>query len=131
MDNILLAAIAIFILLLFYIINLFCVDHFEPINSLQIKYNADKIIHPNKFKNINKSESKINSPLSELNKHPLEWNNQMYSMNTYPFVGQIQKCKVNSDCSQITSKCDIFDRKNGIGHCIIRNPDKTVFDIQY
>jgi len=131
MDNISIATIAIFILLLFYIINLFCVDHFKPINSLQIKYNSDKIINPKQLKQNKKSESEIKSEITELNKHPLQWNNQMYSMNKYPFVGQIQNCKTDSDCSQITSKCNIYDRKNGIGHCIIKNPDKTVFDINY
>lgn len=131
MDHLTTAIIAIFCLLLFYIINLFCVDHFKPINSLQIKYNSEKIINPNQLKQKNDSEAEIKAEIAELNKHPLQWNYQMYSMNTYPFVGQKQTCNQDSDCSQITSECNIFDRTNGIGACTIRNPDKTVFDIKY
>jgi hypothetical protein len=131
MNNILLASITIFILLLVYVINLFFVDHFKPINSLQIKYNTDKVIKPNQLKVPNKSESQIKTEIAKLNKHPLQWNNQMYSMNKYPFVGQKQKCNRDSDCSQITAKCNIFDRNNGVGACTIRNPNETVFNIKF
>ena len=128
MNNTTFAIITIFILLLIYIINLFCVDHFKPINSLKIKYNNDKILIPNQFKQSNYSESE---PIAEINKHPLQWNNQLYSMHTYPFIGTKQKCKVNSDCSQITSECKILDNKKNEGICILKNPTKTVFDIKF
>lgn len=128
MNNTTIAIITILILLLIYIINLFCVDHFKPINSLQIKYNNDKIIIPNQLKKENNTNSKL---ISEINKHPLQWNNQMYSMYTYPFVGSEQTCKVDSDCSQITSECKILDEKKNKGVCVLKNPNKTVFDIKF
>ena len=58
----------------------------------------------------------------------------MYSMPVYPYVGPKTSCETNSDC-HITAECnhdvDIFKRKEGIGVCTIRVPDKTVFDIKF
>ena len=132
MDILIIFSLTILVLVFCYTINLFCVDHMTPINSLQIKYNADKIRVPNQLngKNWDKptEQDKINA---EIKSQPLEFNNQIYSFSRYPYVGEKQYCQGDSDCSQITAKCDPFDRKLGIGVCTIRDPDSTVFDIKF
>ena len=73
---------------------------------------------------------------SELDSQPLSFQNQMFSFDKYPFIGQKQLCLNDSDCSQITSTCikninNNEGRNNGVGICSLRTNDKTVFDISY
>ena len=114
-------------LILFFV---FRKDHFSNINGLKIKYNSDNIIKPNELDNpSNNCETNINNKLqeainSELSSQPLSWDNQMYSFDKYPFVGQKQSCNTNNDCSQISSKCQN-------GECILKNNNTTVFNVKY
>ena len=132
MDILIILGLSILALIFLYTINLFFIDHLTPINSLQIKYNADKIRVPNQLNgknwDVQTEQDKINA---EIKNQPLEFNNQIYSFSRYPFVGEKQYCKNDSDCSQITAKCDPFDRDLGVGVCTIRQPDSTVFDIKF
>ena len=132
MNWIIILLIILFILITIYIVNLFLIDHMTPINSLKIKYNNPNIIVPNQLngKNWDKktNQDKINA---ELKNQPLEFNNQIYSFSKYPFVGEKQYCLNDSDCSQITAHCDPFNRDLGIGVCTVKQPNKTVFDINF
>ena len=126
------------ILLIVSIVLLLCIlcsrDHFKPINSLNIKYNADNIIKPNRLVKPTSNELSIKEQISaELKNTPLMFENQLYSMAVYPNVGEKELCLDNSDCSMLTAKCnhDIFDRNLGIGMCTLAVPDKTVFNIKY
>ena len=123
------------ILSILIICSIFSIDHFKPINSLNIKYNTNNIKIPNQLEKPSKKELSIKEKIiSELNSSPLGWQNQMYSMPVYPYVGSKTPCTNDSDCS-LTAECnhyrDIFNRNLGIGVCTVRNNNKTVFDIDY
>lgn len=127
--------ILLLILIIFVILTLISIDHFRPINSLKIKYNANNVIVPDKLVNKTKKptlsiKEKI---IAELKSSPLSFENQLYSMDVYPHVGEKQTCLNDNDCSTLTSRCnkDVFDRNSGIGMCTVKTPDKTVFDIEY
>lgn len=126
--------ILLIILFIFIICSLFSLDHFKPINSLNIKYNAKNIRIPDQLIKPSKEKLSIKQKINaELNSHPLTFKDQMYSTSVYyPFVGEKKLCKNNSDC-HITAECNhnVFDRNSGIGICTIKVPDKTVFDIKY
>jgi len=131
-----LCLIFITVLIVLSICFLFNIDHFQPINSLNIRYNSKNIRVPNKLKKSPpKTLSNIQKINSELSSHPLTFTDQIYSMNKYPFVGPKQLCREKGDCETITSECtqlnDPFSRENGIGMCTIAVPHKTVFDIKY
>ena len=128
--------ILIIVLSIFLISSLLSLDHFKPINSLKIKYNSKNVIVPKKLKSHNKNElSLIDKVNSELSNHPLTYNEQIYSIKKYPFVGAEKLCKENNDCETINSICEInddpFSRKSGIGTCVISTPNKSIFDIKY
>lgn len=112
---------------------LFSIDHFKPINSLNIKYNSKDIIIPDKYTSLKNNKKSIKEKIiSKLNSQPLHWENQLYTMPVYPNIGNKTYCNDNLDCN-IVSKCtkDIFNRNNGIGVCTLKYPDKTVFDIKF
>ena len=128
--------ILVIIVSIFIICSLLSLDHFKPINSLNIKYNAKNVIVPNQLKKPTKSELSIQEKINaELSSHPLQFNEQIYSMNKYPFVGPKQLCFEKGDCETIISECtklnNPFSREFGIGACTTAVPDKTVFDIKY
>lgn len=108
----------LFILLLIYICSILLVDNMTPINNLKIKYNKPDVIYPEVF------IPTLDLKTTELNKQPLYFENQLYSMDKYPYVGNKQNCMNDSDCSQITSECTH-------GTCTFKNPHKTLFDINY
>lgn len=122
--------ILILIILILLISSIFCIDHFSSINSLNIKYNSNNITTPNQLKKPKhlSLKEKINA---ELNNQPLSFQNQLYSMPVYPYVGPKQYCLNDSNCDMLTSKCNLFDRNIGIGVCTIKYPNKTAFDINY
>lgn len=114
---------------------LFSLDHFKPINSLNIKYNSKNIKIPNQLEKPTKIKLSLKEKINaELKNHPLVWENQMYSNPNYSYVGSKKPCMTNSDC-HITAECNhssnVFDRENGVGVCTIRVPDETVFNIKY
>lgn len=126
--------ILLIILMILIICSLFSMDHFKPINSLNIKYNAKDIRIPNQLKKPTKVELSLKEKINaELINQPL-FQNQIYSMSVYPFVGPKTPCKTNEHCA-ITAECnhdtDVFDREQGIGVCTVRVPDKTVFGIEF
>lgn len=126
--------ICILALLIIFVISLLTVDHFKPINSLNIKYNQKNVVIPNQLKTPTKPELTINNKInSELSSHPLTFQNQIYSMDKYPFVGSKQLCTNNdtNDCSTITSQCVPFSRDSGVGVCTSILSPKTIFDITY
>ena len=128
--------IIIVIISMFLICSLFCYDHFKPINSLNIKYNAKNVRIPKQFKKLSPKEMSLKEKInSELSSHPLTFKDQIFSFNKYPFVGAEQLCEDDNDCSTITSECtklnDPFNRKLGIGVCTVANPDKTIFNVEY
>lgn len=126
--------ILLIILTVLIIWEVFSLDHFKTINSLNIKYNSKDVRVPSMLKPPNKTDLSLKEKINaELNKHPLTWKNQMYSMSVYPYVGHITHCTSNSDCA-ITAECNynnVFDRDNGVGVCTVRVPDETVFNIKY
>jgi hypothetical protein len=127
--------VLLIILTILIICSLFSIDHFKPINSLKIKYNDKNIRIPNKLVTPKKEKLSLQEKInSELQNNPLSWNNQMYSMFVYPYIGEKKICLNNSDCP-LTAECNyntnVFHRDNGVGVCTIRIPDKTVFDIQF
>lgn len=129
MNNINIIAIIILILLIIFIINLFCIDHMTPINSLQIKYNNPSVLIPDQLEKNDRTENEnINSALKN---QPLEFNNQIFSFSKYPFVGEKQFCENDSDCSQITAKCNFIDKSSNIGVCTLKEPSNTVFNIDF
>lgn len=128
-------SILLVILSILIICSIFSIDHFKPINSLNIKYNSKNVEIPNKLKKPSKKELSIKEKIiSELHSSPLGWQNQMYSMPVYPYVGPKTPCINDSQCA-LTTECnhnsDVFNRDLGIGVCTVRNSDKTVFDIKY
>ena len=127
--------ILLIILMILIICSLFSLDHFKPINSLNIKYNAKDVRIPNQLKKPSKVELSLKEKINaELIHQPLRFTKQIYSASVYPFVGPKTPCKTDKHC-HITAECnhntDVFDRKKGIGVCTIRVPDKTVFDIEF
>ena len=140
MNIILILVIILSVLLLSCI---FCVDHFTPINHLNIKYNSNNIKVPDLLKKPSPKEKSMKDKINaELNSQPLTFENQMYSMSKYPFVGEKQLCFNNDSCSMLTAECnknnpliDEIDKRLGkktdLGICTIRTDDKTVFDIKY
>lgn len=130
-----LICVLLVILSIFIICSLFSMDHFKPINSLNIKYNAKNVRLPNELKQNKHDLSLKQKILSELKSSPLGWQNQMYSNFKYPYVGAKTPCTDNSQCN-ISSECNydddnIFNRESGIGVCTLKVPDKTVFNIKY
>jgi hypothetical protein len=128
-------SILLIILSILIICSIFSIDHFKPINSLNIKYNNKNIQIPNQLKKPSKKELSIKEKIiSELHSSPLGWQNQMYSMPVYPYIGKKTPCINDSHCA-LTAECnhnkDVFNRNLGIGACTVRNSDKTVFDIKY
>ena len=128
--------ILIIIISIFIICFLLSFDHFSPINSLNIKYNAKNIIVPDQLEKPTSEELSIKDKINaELSSHPLTFTDQFYSMNKYPFVGPKQQCTNKDNCQTVTSECtqlnDPFSRQHGIGACTAINNDKTVFDIKY
>jgi len=114
---------------------LFSVDHFKPINSLNIKYNAKNVRIPNQLGKPSKIKLSLKEKINaELKNSPLVWENQMYSIPNYSYIGPKTPCKNYSHCA-ITAECNhdsnVFDREHGIGVCTVRVPDKTVFDIKF
>ena len=123
--------ILLIILVVFIICSMFNMDHFKPINSLKIKYNAEKVERPEQYKKPTPKELSLKEKInSELSSHPLTFKNQMYSMDVYSGIGEKQLCNHDRNCSQLTSTCN-FKREDGVGVCTLRTPDKTVFDIKY
>ena len=127
--------VLLIILFIFIISALFSMDHFKPINSLNIKYNSKKIRIPNQLHKPSKKKLSLKEKINaEIKNCPLIWENQIYSISNYPFVGPKTPCYKNKDCS-ITAECNhdsnVFDREKGIGVCTIRVPDKTVFNIKF
>lgn len=123
--------ILLIILSIFVICSMCSLDHFTPINSLKIKYNNINIERPEQLKKPTPKELSIKDQMNaELNSHPLTYQNQLYSMDVYPNIGQKQYCKHDNHCSQLSSTCN-FKREDGVGVCTLRTPDKTLFDIQY
>ena len=127
--------IFLIIIMIFVIFLLFSLDHFTPINSLNIKYNAEKVRVPNQLVKPTKKELSLKDKINaELQSHPLTFQNQIYSMDKYPYVGAKTACMTNNDC-HITAECnkdtDLFKRDSGVGVCTVRVPNKTVFDINY
>ena len=128
--------VLLIILTIFIICSLFSIDHFKPINSLNIKYNSKNVRIPNQLVRPNRKELSLREKINaEVKNSPLVWEKQMYSMFTYPYVGQKQACKNNSDCNSLYTECNndsnVFDREQGVGVCTVRVPDKTVFDITF
>lgn len=123
------ASFIVLIIILFCLI--FSVDHFKPINSLNIKYNSKNIILPDQL-TTNKNNTIKNQIISELKSQPLTWEKQLYTMPVYPYIGNKTYCNNNTDCNAV-SICykDFFDRNNGVGVCTLKIPDKTVFDISF
>ena len=124
------------VLSIFIICSLLSLDHFKPINSLNIRYNAKNVRVPNQLEKPTAKELSMQDKINaELSNHPLTFTDQIYSMNKYPFVGPKQLCLEKGDCETITSECtqldDPFSRAFGIGACTIAVPHKTVFDIKY
>lgn len=124
--------ILLIILFIFIICSLLSFDHFKPINSLNIKYNSKDIRIPNQLKKLSKIELSLKEQInSQLKNNPLGWEDQMYPISKYSYVGPKTLCNNNSDCA-ITAECtDVFNRDLGIGVCTVRVPDKTVFDIKF
>ena len=127
--------VLLIILTVLIICSIFSLDHFKPINSLNIKYNSKNIRIPNQLQKPNKIKLSLREKINaELKNSPLVWENQKYSIPNYSYVGPKIPCKTNSDCS-ITAECNnnsnVFNREQGIGVCTVRIPDKTVFDIKY
>ena len=128
--------ILVIILSVLLICSLFSIDHFKPINSLNIRYNAKNVRVPNQLQRPNPTEFSMRERINaELSSHPLTFTDQIYSMDKYPFVGPKQLCYHKADCQTLTSECtpidDPFARELGIGVCTIAVPHKTVFDIEY
>ena len=124
--------ILLIILVVFVICSMLSVDHFKPINSLKIKYNAEKVERPDQYKNPLPKELSLKEKINaELSSHPLTFKNQMYSMDVYSGIGKKQSCEYDSYCSQLTSTCNFKSEEDGVGVCTLRTPDKTVFDIEY
>ena len=127
--------VLLIILTILIICSLFSIDHFKPINSLNIKYNTKNVRIPNQLKKPNKTKLSLREQINaELKNSPLVWENQMYSNPNYSYIGPKTPCINDSQCN-ITAECnhdsDVFDRKQGIGVCTVRVPDKTVFDIAF
>ena len=119
------------ILILLVVVSIISCDHFKPINSLKIKFNSKNVIEPNKLKQENPVKLSLKEIInSELSSHPLKWEDQMYSMPVYPYVGYKEECKNDSDCSMYSSKC-LKDSNYSTNYCTLRIPDKTIFDISY
>jgi hypothetical protein len=127
--------VLLIILTILIICSLFSIDHFKPINSLNIKYNAKNVRIPNQLEKPSKIELSLREKINaELKNSPLVWENQMYSIPNYSYVGPKTPCKSDSHCA-ITAECNhdsnVFDREHGVGVCTVRVPDKTVFDISF
>lgn len=127
--------VLLIILTIFIICSLFSMDHFKPINSLNIKYNSKNVRIPNQLHKPSKMKLSLKEKINaELKNSPLVWENQMYSIPNYSYVGAKTPCKTDSQCS-ITAECNhdsnVFNRELGIGVCTVRVPDKTVFDIAF
>lgn len=117
--------ILVIVVLIFMICSMLTLDHFKPINSLKIKYNANKVVVPKQFKKkTNEELSKTEQINSELSSHPLSFSDQMYSFDKFPHVGPIQSCNDKSDCQTITSDC-----KNG--YCVVSSLNNTAFGVSY
>lgn len=126
-------SILLAILSVLIVISLITVDHFKPINLLNIKYNAEDVKIPFKLQKMSPKKLSIKEEInSRLDSQPLAWQNQMYSIPNYPYVGPQSLCIDNNQCN-ITSECnkDVFDRSLGIGLCTIKDPNTTVFGIKY
>ena len=123
--------ILLIILAIFVLSSLFSVDHFKPINSLQIKYNSEKIERPEQLKKETPKKLSIKEKINaELKNHPLTFQDQLYSMDVYSGIGEKQQCKHDNECSYLSSNCN-FKREDGIGVCTLRTPDTTIFNIKY
>lgn len=127
--------VLLIILTILIICSLFSIDHFKPINSLNIKYNAKNVRIPNQLVRPTKKELSLREKINaELKNSPLVWENQMYSIPNYSYVGPKTLCINDSHCA-ITAECNhdsnVFDREHGVGVCTVRVPDKTVFDISF
>jgi hypothetical protein len=127
--------IFLIIIMIFVIFSLFSLDHFKPINSLNIKYNSEKVRVPNQLVKPSKKKLSLKDKINaELQNQPLTFQNQIYSMDKYPYVGAKTACMSNDHCN-ITAECnkdtDLFKRDSGVGVCTVRVPNKTVFDINY
>ena len=127
--------VLLIILTVLIICSIFSLDHFKPINSLNIKYNSKNIRIPNQLQKPNKIKLSLREKINaELKNSPLVWENQTYSIPNYSYVGPKTPCKTDSHCA-ITAECNhdsnIFNREQGVGVCTVRVPDKTVFDIKY
>ena len=110
---------------------MFSVDHFKPINSLKIKYNAEKVERPEQYVKPSPKELSLKEKINaELSSHPLTFQNQMYSMDVYSGIGKKQLCRHDNHCDLLTSNCN-FKRDDGVGLCTLRTPDITAFDIKY
>jgi hypothetical protein len=133
--NITLILLLIFTIPILYI--LFTTDHFKPINSLNIRYNAKNVTVPGQLEKLNPKELSIKEKINaELSGHPLTFKDQIYSMNKYPFVGPKKLCYNKEDCETISTECskttnDPFNREIGIGVCTISLPHQTIFDIKH
>ena len=130
----------LFTLILLLLLCLFGLDTFislENMKYLNIKYNAKNVTIPLQLTKPDDNKEKLNS---RLDSQPLRFPKQLYNIGfNYPYVGELQSCDIDADCSQITAKChkpfiinnDDKKRNTDIGVCTLRVPDKTVFDISF
>lgn len=128
--------ILLIILFLLIICSLMSIDHFQSINSLNIKYNSDNVKIPNLLEKLPQKSLSIKDEInSKLSSHPLHFEKQIYSSAKYPRVGFKTHCYSNNDCGSLTSECDhssnVFNRELGIGACVLREPNETAFNVSY
>ena len=80
--------ILVIVLCVLLICSLLSMDHFKPINSLNIRYNAKNVRVPNQLERPSPKELSMRERInSELSSQPLTFTDQIYSINKYPFVG--------------------------------------------
>ena len=85
--------ILVIILSVLLICSLLSMDHFKPINSLNIRYNAKNVRVPNQLQRPSQTEISIRERINaELSSQPLTFPDQIYSMDKYGFVGPKQLC---------------------------------------
>ena len=130
----------LFTLIILLLLCIFGVDRFislEKMKDLNIKYNSKDVIIPFQLSKPKDNNEETNSKLEN---QPLRFPKQLYNIGfNYPYVGELQSCNTDADCSQITAKChkpfyiNYNDKKRNtdVGVCTLRIPDKTVFNISF
>ena len=94
--------VLLIILTILIICSLFSIDHFKPINSLNIKYNAKNVRIPNKLEKPSKLKLSLREKINaELKNSPLVWENQIQFKLFICWTKNINQihCAITAECN--------------------------------